>query len=115
MSEKKIAGVRLPEEMFKTIEDIYYSCRFTSRSECTRWLLEQGSKDLLNNPNGQLPKIDVSGVTSKDISVQLPEELFEKLEDFRYSRRIPSRAEAIRIVLSLALRNYEQSQILMKK
>jgi len=115
MPEKKITGVRLPEEMFQAIEDMYFAYRVASRSECARLLLEQGFQDLLNSPNSPLPQIEVSGATSKDMSVQLSEELFEKLEKFRCSRRITSRAQAIRIVLTYALQKYQQGQLALKR
>jgi len=116
MPEKKITGVRLPAEMFQTIEDMYFNraCGFNSRSECARVLLEQGFQALSENPDCALPQIKISG-TSKDISIQLSAELFEKLEDFRYSRRIASRALAVRIVLSYGWQNYQQGQLALKR
>ena len=121
MPENRIAGVRLPEELYKTIEDLYFEFSFLSRAECIRWLLEEGFKDLIASPEQSLSPARVlwqtasgstpTGDTPKDITVQLPDGLFETLEQFRRSRRIHSCAEAIRIALKQAVEKYKRGEL----
>jgi len=49
-------------------------------------------------------------MTSKNpkILITLNKKLIEKLDDFRYNNRIPSRSEAIRRLLDEALKKYEK-------
>ena len=42
------------------------------------------------------------------ILITLNKKLIEKLDDFRYENRIPSRSEAIRQLLGEALKKYEK-------
>ena len=42
------------------------------------------------------------------ILITLNEKLIEKVDDFRYENRIPSRSEAIRRLLDEALKKYEK-------
>jgi metal-responsive CopG/Arc/MetJ family transcriptional regulator len=42
------------------------------------------------------------------ILITLNKKLIEKLDDFRYDNRIPSRSEAIRRLLAEALKKYEK-------
>jgi len=42
------------------------------------------------------------------ILITLNKKLIEKLDDFRYENRIPSRSEAIRRLLGEALKKYEK-------
>ncbi len=47
--------------------------------------------------------------TSKpQILITLDETLLERIEDFRYSNRIPTRAETIRRLIEEALKKYEK-------
>ena len=48
----------------------------------------------------------------KEIRVQLmiDEELLKKVEDFRYSNRIPSKSEAIRMLIEKGLESLKASQ-----
>lgn len=123
MPENRITGVRLPEELYKRIEDLYFEFPrlFASRAECIRWLLEEGFKDLIASPERSISSARVlwqtasgstpTGDTPKDITVQLPDGLFETLEQFRCSRRIHSRAEAIRIALKQAVGKYKRGEL----
>ena len=42
------------------------------------------------------------------ILLTLDEDLLERIEDYRYGNRIPSRTEAIRRLLDEALKEYEE-------
>ena len=44
------------------------------------------------------------------ILLTVNKELLEKIEDFRYSERIPTRSEAIRRLLEEAVKKYEKKQ-----
>ena len=44
------------------------------------------------------------------ILLTFDKDLLEKVEDFRYSNRIPTRSEAIRRLLEEALKKYEQAK-----
>ena len=44
------------------------------------------------------------------ILLTLDEELLERIEDFRYGNRIPTRSEAIRRLITEALKIYEKKK-----
>ena len=44
------------------------------------------------------------------ILLTLDEDLFERIEDFRYGNRIPTRSEAMRRLLVEALKKYEKKK-----
>ena len=49
------------------------------------------------------------------ILLTIDKDLLEKVEDFRYSNRIPTRSEAIRRLIEEALKKYEKNEKVYKQ